>query len=129
MRSCIEVSGWLHLCHASWPTQQRPAQKRLTGTAGRQASTYVLDIVCNAAVNTPMWQVLTQLACGAAQQSRKPASAPNHPCADPLLLRVLLRVCLLPHPRYPGSQGKQYFLGLEAVLGGSGDPAYPGVQG
>jgi len=28
--------------------------------------------------------------------------------------------------RYPGSQGKQYFLGLEAVLGGSGDPAYPG---
>jgi light-harvesting complex I chlorophyll a/b binding protein 3 len=28
--------------------------------------------------------------------------------------------------KYPGSQGKQYFLGLEAVLGGSGDPAYPG---
>jgi light-harvesting complex I chlorophyll a/b binding protein 3 len=22
--------------------------------------------------------------------------------------------------------GKQYFLGLEKVLGGSGDPAYPG---
>eukprot|EP00195_Chlamydomonas_chlamydogama_P016298 CAMPEP_0202898972 /NCGR_PEP_ID=MMETSP1392-20130828/7340_1 /ASSEMBLY_ACC=CAM_ASM_000868 /TAXON_ID=225041 /ORGANISM="Chlamydomonas chlamydogama, Strain SAG 11-48b" /LENGTH=273 /DNA_ID=CAMNT_0049585047 /DNA_START=65 /DNA_END=886 /DNA_ORIENTATION=+ len=30
--------------------------------------------------------------------------------------------------RYPGSQGKQYFLGLEKVLGGSGDPAYPGGQ-
>jgi hypothetical protein len=30
--------------------------------------------------------------------------------------------------RYPGSQGKQYFVGLEAVLGGSGDPAYPGKQ-
>ena len=29
--------------------------------------------------------------------------------------------------RYPGSQGKQYFLGLEAVLGGSGEPAYPGA--
>lgn len=28
--------------------------------------------------------------------------------------------------RYPGSQGKQYFLGLENVLGGSGEPAYPG---
>lgn len=30
--------------------------------------------------------------------------------------------------RYPGSQGKQYFVGLEAVLGGSGDPAYPGTH-
>ncbi|GFH20585.1 chlorophyll a-b binding protein, chloroplastic, partial [Haematococcus lacustris] len=28
--------------------------------------------------------------------------------------------------RSPGSQGRQYFLGLEKVLGGSGDPAYPG---
>jgi len=28
--------------------------------------------------------------------------------------------------RSPGSQGKQYFLGLEKVFGGSGDPAYPG---
>jgi light-harvesting complex I chlorophyll a/b binding protein 3 len=28
--------------------------------------------------------------------------------------------------RNPGSQGKQYFLGLEQVLKGSGDPAYPG---
>jgi light-harvesting complex I chlorophyll a/b binding protein 3 len=28
--------------------------------------------------------------------------------------------------RNPGSQGKQYFLGLERVLGGSGSPAYPG---
>nr|8BCV_3 Chain 3, Chlorophyll a-b binding protein 3, chloroplastic [Avena sativa] len=26
----------------------------------------------------------------------------------------------------PGSMGKQYFLGLEKYLGGSGDPAYPG---
>jgi light-harvesting complex I chlorophyll a/b binding protein 3 len=30
--------------------------------------------------------------------------------------------------RNPGSQGKQYFLGLEKVLGGSGNPAYPGGQ-
>ncbi|PNH12057.1 Chlorophyll a-b binding protein 8, chloroplastic [Tetrabaena socialis] len=30
--------------------------------------------------------------------------------------------------RYPGSMGKQYFLGLERVFGGSGDPAYPGGQ-
>lgn len=29
--------------------------------------------------------------------------------------------------RKPGSMGKQYFLGLESVLGGSGDPAYPGA--
>ena len=28
--------------------------------------------------------------------------------------------------RHPGSQAKQYFLGLEAAFGGSGDPAYPG---
>lgn len=28
--------------------------------------------------------------------------------------------------RYPGSQGKHYFLGLEAAFKGSGDPAYPG---
>merc|ERR1711959_267724 len=28
--------------------------------------------------------------------------------------------------RNPGSQGRQYFLGLERALGGSGDPAYPG---
>ncbi|PSS16056.1 Chlorophyll a-b binding protein, partial [Actinidia chinensis var. chinensis] len=26
----------------------------------------------------------------------------------------------------PGSMGKQYFLGVEKFLGGSGDPAYPG---
>lgn len=28
--------------------------------------------------------------------------------------------------RKPGSMGKQFFLGLEGGLGGSGDPAYPG---
>lgn len=28
----------------------------------------------------------------------------------------------------PGSQSKQYFLGIESVLGGSGDPKYPGGQ-
>merc|ERR1712224_740709 len=28
--------------------------------------------------------------------------------------------------RNPGSQGKQYFLGLEKIFEGSGDPAYPG---
>jgi len=28
----------------------------------------------------------------------------------------------------PGSMGKQYFLGLEAILGGSGDAKYPGGQ-
>jgi len=26
----------------------------------------------------------------------------------------------------PGSMGKQYFLGLESVMAGSGEPAYPG---
>ena len=30
--------------------------------------------------------------------------------------------------RHPGSMGKQYFLGLESVLGGSGNPSYPGAQ-
>jgi len=28
--------------------------------------------------------------------------------------------------RKPGSMGKQYFIGLEGCLGGSGDPSYPG---
>ena len=28
--------------------------------------------------------------------------------------------------RNPGSMGEQYFLGMESMLGGSGDPAYPG---
>lgn len=28
--------------------------------------------------------------------------------------------------RFPGSQGKQYFLGMEAAFNGSGNPAYPG---
>nr|DAA05918.1 TPA_inf: chloroplast light-harvesting complex I protein precursor Lhca3 [Mesostigma viride] len=28
--------------------------------------------------------------------------------------------------RHPGSQSKQYFLGLEQFFGGSGDPSYPG---
>lgn len=28
----------------------------------------------------------------------------------------------------PGSQAKQYFIGLERVFGGSGNPAYPGGQ-
>merc|ERR1712159_160352 len=28
--------------------------------------------------------------------------------------------------RYPGSQRKQYFLGLEKIFRGSGEPAYPG---
>ena len=30
--------------------------------------------------------------------------------------------------RAPGSQKEQYFLGLEAAFGGSGNPAYPGGQ-
>merc|ERR1719199_983446 len=30
--------------------------------------------------------------------------------------------------RNPGSMKDQYFIGLESVLGGSGDPAYPGGQ-
>jgi len=28
--------------------------------------------------------------------------------------------------RNPGSQGRQYFIGLEKIFCGSGDPAYPG---
>ena len=30
--------------------------------------------------------------------------------------------------RKPGSQSKQWFLGMESVFGGSGNPAYPGGQ-
>lgn len=43
------------------------------------------------------------------------------PVTDPCLVAHL--VCPL---RYPGSQGKQYFLGLEAAFNGSGNPSYPG---
>uniref|UniRef100_UPI003467EF47 Chlorophyll a-b binding protein 3 n=1 Tax=Fittonia albivenis TaxID=141305 RepID=UPI003467EF47 len=53
--------------------------------------------------------------------------------ADPYTLFVfeLGLVGFAEHRRYqdwsnPGSMGKQYFLGLEKGLGGSGDPAYPG---
>jgi light-harvesting complex I chlorophyll a/b binding protein 3 len=30
--------------------------------------------------------------------------------------------------KYPGSQSKHYFVGLEKIFGGSGNPAYPGGQ-
>lgn len=53
--------------------------------------------------------------------------------ADPYTLFVfeLALVGFAEHRRFqdwynPGSMGKQYFLGLEKYLGGSGDPAYPG---
>lgn len=53
--------------------------------------------------------------------------------ADPYTLFVfeLALMGFAEHRRYqdwakPGSMGKQYFLGLEKGLGGSGDPAYPG---
>ena len=47
----------------------------------------------------------------------------------PLLLNMLaITWCVLQDYRNPGSMGKQYFLGMENALGGSGDPAYPGGQ-
>lgn len=53
--------------------------------------------------------------------------------ADPYTLFVfeLALMGFAEHRRFqdwknPGSMGKQYFLGLEKGLGGSGDPAYPG---
>ncbi|KAJ1415605.1 Chlorophyll A-B binding protein [Sesbania bispinosa] len=53
--------------------------------------------------------------------------------ADPYTLFVLEMALMgfAEHRRFqdwakPGSMGKQYFLGLEKGLGGSGDPAYPG---
>ncbi|XP_006647025.2 chlorophyll a-b binding protein 8, chloroplastic [Oryza brachyantha] len=53
--------------------------------------------------------------------------------ADPYTLFVfeLALVGFAEHRRFqdwytPGSMGKQYFLGLEKYLGGSGEPAYPG---
>ena len=47
----------------------------------------------------------------------------NHTCLTRMM--VLTRTS---HVRYPGSQSKQYFLGLEAVFAGSGNPAYPGEE-
>ncbi|CAD5186990.1 unnamed protein product [Musa acuminata subsp. malaccensis] len=53
--------------------------------------------------------------------------------ADPYTLFVLETALMgfAEHRRFqdwakPGTMGKQYFLGLEKGLGGSGDPAYPG---
>ncbi|XP_078154395.1 PSI type III chlorophyll a/b-binding protein [Carex rostrata] len=53
--------------------------------------------------------------------------------ADPYTLFVLELALMgfAEHRRFqdwakPGSMGKQYFLGLEKFLGGSGDPKYPG---
>ncbi|XP_010252884.1 PREDICTED: chlorophyll a-b binding protein 8, chloroplastic [Nelumbo nucifera] len=61
-----------------------------------------------------------------------PAGTYNY-WADPYTLFVLEMALMgfAEHRRYqdwakPGSMGKQYFLGLEKYLGGSGDPAYPG---
>jgi light-harvesting complex I chlorophyll a/b binding protein 3 len=62
-----------------------------------------------------------------------PAGSYNNYWADPYSLFYLEVIAMqfaelkrLQDYRFPGSQGKQYFLGLERVLGGSGDPAYPG---
>lgn len=52
-----------------------------------------------------------------------PADAPRPLPAPP--------TCPFTNPqdfKAPGSQAKQYFLGLEAAFGGSGNPAYPGGQ-
>lgn len=61
-----------------------------------------------------------------------PAGTYNY-WADPYTLFVLEMALMgfAEHRRFqdwskPGSMGKQYFLGLEKFLGGSGDPAYPG---
>lgn len=43
-------------------------------------------------------------------------------------LPLFLLCCCFAACRNPGSMGKQYFVGLEKVQGGSGDPAYPGEQ-
>nr|GMD87609.1 chlorophyll A-B binding protein 8, chloroplastic [Ipomoea batatas] len=61
-----------------------------------------------------------------------PAGTYNY-WADPYTLFVFEMALMgfAEHRRFqdwanPGSMGKQYFLGLEKGLGGSGDPAYPG---
>ncbi|ESR44981.1 hypothetical protein CICLE_v10002129mg [Citrus x clementina] len=61
-----------------------------------------------------------------------PAGTYNY-WADPYTLFVLEMALMgfAEHRRFqdwanPGSMGRQYFLGFEKYLGGSGDPAYPG---
>lgn len=53
--------------------------------------------------------------------------------ADPYTLFFIMLIAMhfaelrrMQDYRNPGSMGKQFFLGLEQGLGGSGDPAYPG---
>ena len=53
---------------------------------------------------------------------------PPPPLPRPPARRLCLLPCLLQDFKNPGSQSKQYFLGLEQVFGGSGNPAYPGGQ-
>jgi light-harvesting complex I chlorophyll a/b binding protein 3 len=45
-----------------------------------------------------------------------------------MTLMAFAEVRRLQDYRKPGSQNGQFFLGLEAVFGGSGTPAYPGGQ-
>jgi light-harvesting complex I chlorophyll a/b binding protein 3 len=62
-----------------------------------------------------------------------PAGSYNHYWSDPYTI-FFVEVILMQFAelkrwqdyRNAGSQGKQYFLGLEKVLGGSGNPSYPG---
>jgi len=62
-----------------------------------------------------------------------PPPPPPPPPPDPYTLFTIEIVAMqfaelkrLQDFRFPGSQGKQYFLGLEKVFEGSGNPAYPG---
>jgi len=63
-----------------------------------------------------------------------PAGAPDYWC-DPytlflgeLTLMGFAEIRRLQDYRKPGSMGKQWFLGMESALAGSGNPAYPGGQ-
>ncbi|RVW28803.1 Chlorophyll a-b binding protein 8, chloroplastic [Vitis vinifera] len=95
----------------------------------------------------PCWVLLVRLRlryweAGPHPTGDRPALVQNRgipPSGDIQLLgRPLHTVCIrdgtdgicraqeIPRLGQPGSMGKQYFLGLEKYLGGSGDPAYPG---
>jgi len=62
-----------------------------------------------------------------------PAGSYNHYWSDPysiffveVILMQFAELRRLQDYRNPGSQGVQYFLGMEKIFAGSGDPAYPG---
>ena len=65
---------------------------------------------------------------GASRRAGRSRPPPFEPLTHPASSLLPLTTRCSQDFKAPGSQAKQYFLGLEAAFGGSGNPAYPGGQ-